>query len=223
MDWSRAIERNSEALAGVVAGLAVLFELAGGATRISKSLRRSILRVLRPAEAAVLRLIVIAARGIRVLPGAPRAAPMPAIAKGPRRRLAFRLFDPRKRFSFGPSRGPRLGPRIHVFASDPRVTAWWPVAQPAASPPSADDGLADGRRLVLRFEALERALADLPGQARRLARLMARREAAPGLLPRSPLRPGPAPGARKVKVLDVDFVLAECHGLARDALRFDTS
>jgi hypothetical protein len=37
------------------------------------------------------------------------------------------------------------------------------------------------------------------------------------------MRPGKAPGHRKEPTADVDFVLKECHWLARDALKQDSS
>ena len=68
MDWARAIERNSEALKGIVEALFAMLGLAGDATvaRIPRSVHSAVLRVLRPAESAMRRLIVIAARGLVV-------------------------------------------------------------------------------------------------------------------------------------------------------------
>ena len=64
-DWDLAIKRNSEALKGIIEAL---FVMLGDATvsRIPKPLHRAVLRVLRPAESAVRRLVVIAARGLVV-------------------------------------------------------------------------------------------------------------------------------------------------------------
>ncbi len=87
-DWARAIERNSEALKGIVAALFAMLGLAGEATvsRIPRSLHSAVLRVLRPAESAVRRLIIIAARGlvVKLKPAPSRPMPMPAgpIGKG---------------------------------------------------------------------------------------------------------------------------------------------
>ena len=52
MDWARAIERNSEALKGIVEVLFAMLGLAGDATvaRLSRSVHRAVLRVLRPAN-----------------------------------------------------------------------------------------------------------------------------------------------------------------------------
>jgi hypothetical protein len=77
----------------------------------------------------------------------------------------------------------------------------------------------------LRLEAVKLALDDLPGQARRLVRLRARRKKTPKLST-WPMRPGRPPGSRKRGVRDVDRVLAECHSLASDAIEpvgLDTS
>ena len=70
MDWARAIERNSEALKGIVAALFAMLGISGTATvaRIPQPLHSAVLRVLRPAESAVRRLVVIAARGLVVKP-----------------------------------------------------------------------------------------------------------------------------------------------------------
>ena len=68
MDWDHAIKRNSEVLAGIVETLFVMLGLVGEATvsRISWPAYRAVLRVLRPAESALRRLIVVAARGLVV-------------------------------------------------------------------------------------------------------------------------------------------------------------
>lgn len=224
MDWTRAIERNSEALAAVVAALFALLGTAEGAARISHQLHRAILRVLHPAEAAVRRLIVIAARGLAAEPHRPRPMPALPLRRSATGRVSFRLFDPRKRYSFEPrATGPRIFPRIHTFGADPRVAALWPAPQPPApATPLSDDGLIDVRRIAGRLQALKSALADVPRQARRLVRLRARRERDPRWRYKSPLRPGPPPGNRQKPVFDIDFILKECHGLAFDALA-DTS
>ena len=224
MDWARAIERNSEALKGIVAALFAMLGEAGGiaAARLPRPLHRAVLSVLRPAESAVRRLIVIAARGLVVKPAPSRPMPQGPIGRGKRNRLSFQLFDPRKRFA--PQRGrpgPRAQPRIHFFAYDPRVAALWP-APPAAPAPPPDDSV-DARRLCLRLEALKLALENLPRQARRLVRARARREKVDALKLKFPMRPGRPPGHRKRPVHALDHVLAECHALAWHAMAPDTS
>ena len=66
MDWDAAIKRNSEALKGIIAALFAMLGLEGeaGLGGFRNPLYRAVLRVLRPAESAVRRLIVIAARGL---------------------------------------------------------------------------------------------------------------------------------------------------------------
>ena len=227
MDWARAIERNSEALKGIVEALFAMLGLADDATvsRIPQSLHRAVLRVLRPAESAMRRLVVIAARGLVVKSAPSRPMPAGQIGKGGRSRPSFQLFDPRKNFEVlrQRRRTTRNPPRIHFFPYDPRVAALWPARPPAADPAPPPDGLVGAERLSRRLQALKLALEDLPRQARRLARWRVRREKAKSPKFRSPLRPGHPPGYRRKPVHLVDEVLIECHGLACDAMMPDTS
>jgi hypothetical protein len=228
MDWARAIERNSEALKGIVETLFAMLGLAGAATvaRLPRSVHSAVLRLLRPAESSVRRLIVIAARGLVVKPAASRPMPAGPIGRGGRSRPSFQLFDPRKNFAElrqHRRRATRFVPRIHFFASDPRVAALWPAPQPAADPAPPPDGLVGAAPLTRRLQALKLALEDLPRQARRLARWRVRRENAPSPKFKSPLRPGHPPGYRRKPVHQIDEVLIECHGLACDAMKPDSS
>ncbi len=227
MDWARAIERNSEALKGIVEALFAMLGLAGEATvaRIPQPLHRAVLRVLRPAESAMRRLVIIAARGLVVK--LPPARPMPAgpIGQGRASRPSFQLFDPRKNFAElrQHRRTTRNPPRIHIFGSDPTVASLWAARQPIADPTPPPDGLVNAERLSRRLQALKLALEDLPRQARRLARWRIRREKAKSPKFKSPLRPGHPPGHRRKPIHEVDEVLAECHGLACDAMKPDSS
>lgn len=229
MDWADAIDRNRQALTAILAALFAMLGFHGGAAlrRIPRSVHRAVLRVLRPAESAARRLIVIAARGLVAKSGPAR--PMPAghtIGWGGGARPIFQIIDPRKRFMFGRRRtGVRLIPRVSMLMSDrdPHLVPFWSTPEPPADPaPPPDDGQIDARRLVRRLEALRLALADVPRQARRLARWRARRETALGFTP-SPLRPGRAPGHRREPDHEVDRVLAQCHWLAWEAMKPDTS
>ena len=116
-------------------------------------------------------------------------------------------------------------PCILFFGPDPRVAALFSAPRPAvvAAPPPDPNGFVDAEPLTRRLQALKSALDDLPRQAKRLARWRLRRDNIPSLKFKSPLRPGPPPGHRKKPTHEVDEVLIECHGLARDALRLDTS
>src|SRR4051794_40346480 len=115
MDWARAIEINQTALSRIVAALIAMvgFQAEGALRRLPRPLYRAALRVLRPAESAVRRLIVIAARGLVVKPHATR--PMPAGLELRERGGApgfFQPFDRRQRVSIPrPRRLPPARPR----------------------------------------------------------------------------------------------------------------
>ena len=235
MDWDLAIKRNSEALKGIIEVLFALLGLDGtdAASRIPRSLHSAVLGVLRPAESAVRRLIVIAARGLVVklkpAPSRPMAKPVGPIGKRDGSSPpSFQLFDPRKNFARPRVRKIlRNPPRIHFFGpnNDPTVAALFaahrPIAIAAPAPPP--DGLVAAFRLTRRLQALKSALEDLPRQARRLVRWQERRKAAPDLKFLSPLRPGHPPGHRRKPIHEVDEVLIECDFLACEAMKPDTS
>jgi hypothetical protein len=224
MDWNRAIERNSKALKGIIEVLFALLGLDGtdADLRIPRSLHSAALGVLRPAESAVRRLIVIAARNVVVKLAASR--PMPAgkiIGKGGRNSPpSFQLFDPPKRSK--PVRAmkfPRRVPRIHVFPYE----SLGPAPKPVIEAPPPPDGRVGATRLRRRLNALKLALDDLPRQAKRLVRWQRRRQAAPWPKTTSPLRPGHPPGYRRKPIHEVDEILVECDGLAFEAMKPDTS
>ena len=229
MDWDLAIKR-SEALRGIIETLFALLGLDGtdAASRIPRSLHSAVLGVLRPAESAVRRLIVVAARGLVV-----KVAPSRPMPKGQRigkgsgpSRPSFRLCD--KRMVFPELSQPRVKyakhpPRILFFGDDSRVDSLWPAPQPAPVPAPSPDGLVNAERLTRRLQALKLALDDLPRQARRMARWRVRRENMKSPKFKSPLRPGPPPGHRKRQIHPIDEILADCHWLAWDAMKPDTS
>jgi hypothetical protein len=223
MDWNAAIERNREALRRVLVMLVGMAELSGGAT-LPRHLHRAVLRLLRPAEAAARRLIIVVARGLVVALPPPRPRkPKPtstilrngigtgivmprhllrqaSLSRPGSRSLALPLFDPL------PVWGGRRRPVAHSVPriSVPGCSTPFPVAPRRL--PSPDDPM-NAARLALRLEALGRALDDLPGQARRFARWKARgadavstqngNSRAAGRFRRVwPLRPGRPPGGR---------------------------
>jgi hypothetical protein len=272
MDWNLAIERNREALKRILAMLVAMAGLASltsplaeedasarrgkaealaeagegcfsPASTLPRHLHRAILRLLRPAEAAARRLIIVMARGLVVTLAPPRPRkpkPGPTIlrngvgtgilmppgsrASGVRgggpiaRPSSLPLLDPLKR----PFRSRRPVANSVPRISFPGVTAPSPVA--LRRPPASDD-LLDATRLVLRLRALGAALDDLPRQARRFARWKAAREAS-----RTrrvwPLRPGRPPGQQPARrrTHEVHEILHDLHGLAFDVLEHpDTS
>jgi hypothetical protein len=200
MDWHLAIEKNREALKRVLAMLVAMTGLSdlrtgGDAPTLPRHLHRFALSLLRPAEAAARRLIIVAARGLVVEhPPLRQRKPKPKsilerngvgtgiVRKGSipdrasSRRVSLPLFDPLKRF--GARRRyvkPSAAPRIRSF-DDTRVPFFQPPRQPAPPPPAPDDPV-DASRLARRLEAVAVALDDLPRQAKRLARWQARRHA----------------------------------------------
>jgi hypothetical protein len=104
MDWNMVIKRNSERLFTVVATLVAMVRARGGgmAAFLPRDIYSAALILLRPAESAVRRLIIIAARGIilKLKPGAPRPFPAGlAISRDAERVPAFCLIDPLKQFA----------------------------------------------------------------------------------------------------------------------------
>jgi hypothetical protein len=210
MDWDGVVERNREALKRIITSLVTMAGLAGGTT-LPRHLHRAVLRLLRPAEAAVRRLVIVAARDLVLPPPAPqrprKPKPKSAILRGrvgtvillprnvphpevrgeaePRRTLCLPLTDPL----------PRWRRRRPVPSGIPRISLAGfgaPSPVPVRRPLSAGDPI-DASRLALRLQALGRALDDLPGQARRFARWRSRLYH--GQFHRiSPLRPGRPPG-----------------------------
>jgi hypothetical protein len=220
MNWAGAIDVNHKALARIVAGLITVVGLTSGvaAARLPELLYRAVLVMLRPTESAVRRLIVIAARGLKVT--LPPSRPMPegrviARKKKGSGRLAFQLFDARKRFDWVLNGAPESEARRPLS----------PVVQPrpVARPVPDADGTIDATRLSRRILALQQALDSLPKQAKRMARWITRRKRIQNPKFTSPLRPGRPPGSRRRGKDEIDLVLEECHGLAWDALKEDTS
>ena len=216
MDIPAAINLNKTALLRIVAGLIALLEAAQA--RIPLALHRRIARVLRPAESAARRLIVTLARITNLKAPPSRSRPPPTgiagAARGKRRRASFPLFDPRQRFL---RKRKGRAPRIRSLAPDavhrPRSTGVRDTS----------DGMETSDTLLRRLAALKGALENLPRQARRLVRALARRQNMPRLQFRMPVRQGPPPGHRRKPRLEIDTVLHDCHWLARNALAPDTS
>ena len=248
MDWELAIRRNREALERILVALFALVGLDGdphpegpqdgqdrwlapkaeGEPRMTlqRHLHAHARRILRAAESAIRRLIVIAAREIVVQPrpageevrpdlaflrkgsNVPAGADAAAAIRVP----AFPLLDPLRKFSFlPPRRGPKSFPRISVVGFlDPAPIPQKPVVSP-------DDPVNAGS-LCRRLLSSRRALANLPREARRLARWKARNKLRPGPRRVAPLRIGYPPGRRKHRIHAVDDILKECQALALDVL-----
>jgi hypothetical protein len=234
MDWARAIDINHSALSRIVAALVAMLELAGSAAaeRLPLPLYRAVMRVLYPAESAVRRLIVIAARGVVVKVPVSRPLPKGRVVSGKGGgRVSFQLFDTRKRFEeLRPTVTAGKVGRIYCFRDSQLVPLfqrpphYWPtLRQPPKREVPAPDGTVSALRLHRRLAAIKIALEDLPRQALRMARWKIRRDRIERPVFRVPMRPGRPPGHRKKPKHEVDLVLKECHALAWDALRKDTS
>lgn len=206
---------------------------------LPRRLHRAILRLLRPAESAVRRLIIVMARGLTLPPPRPRKPTPPSIFLRKPGGTGIYL-PPGVRVSVSPARDrgrsvlPLLDPLPRSFrrrhqaqTSIPRISFPGVIAPspiPPRLPPTPDDPL-DATRLALRLRALGAALDDLPGQAKRFARWKARKQA--GTARRSwPLRPGAAPGQRPAhrRRHEVYDILSDLHWLAFEVLEHrDTS
>lgn len=234
MDWAKVIERNGGALRLVLAGLAAMAgpAPAGARPTLPRRLHRAILRLLRPAEAALRRLVVIVARDrVAAAPAGTTspcanvgrrpvassgASPRATVSAGALPRLSFPLFDPLPDPT-APS------PRIRTEAWPRICVPGWTMPAPVPPRPSPDDPL-DAGRLHQRLAALGHALDDLPAQARRLARWRARRDAARGAGRRhrvAPLRSGPPRCLHRGspdREHPVHAVLRDLHHFAREAM-----
>jgi hypothetical protein len=90
MDWNAAIEINREALKRVLAMLVAMARLEERPATLPRHLHRAILSLLRPAESAVRRLIIVMARGLVVtLPPARSRKPKPPTMEPLLRRLGI--------------------------------------------------------------------------------------------------------------------------------------
>lgn len=209
---------------------------------LARRRHRAILALLRPAEAAARRLIIIAAHDVPV-PQSRESRPKPASIfvrhgkgtgivlpggvprPGPRRAATPWLTLPLTDALRALPRHPRM-PRIRVPG----------IAEPhrILRPPSPNDAI-DATRLALRLHALGHVLDDLPAHARRFARW--RNRAAAGAQNKNraaegtrhahirnrprrlwPLRPGRPPGGCRRPAHEVHEVLADLHHFAFRAL-----
>jgi hypothetical protein len=221
MDWIRAIDLNRTALTRIVGALMSLLAAQRGSV-LPVPVYQLLSRLLHPAESAVRRLIVIAARGLVVSVPAPRPMPKGLVIAGTDARLVFPLFDTRKQFGDVEDEPQHLtGPRIRsIDAPNPRSLFLAQFAKPSAPGAISE---ADSVRVSRRLMMIKQALDTLPRQAIRMARWLKRRAEMTQPKFKSPLRPGPPPGLRKRSKDEIDEILRECHALAWDALRPNTS
>ena len=209
MDWPLVIDRNRTALLTIIVALMASLGLVSGGrlSTLPFFLYRRALRILRPAESALRRLIMIVAhemklRGFKLRPARRNGLAEFLVFSRPNPRgepalPTFNLIDPLKLFG-------REAPDMDWFGFGENSDTPDKTPIPAVS-------------LGLRILALKHALENLPKQARRLARWYEQRDLAyaQNLAHRySPMRPGPAPASQKRKIHEIDEVLLECHLLA---------
>lgn len=207
MDWELAIDRNRTALMAIVVALMTSIGLHVGFSPASlpRFVYAKALIILRQAESAARRLIVMAAHALALrgfTPAKPRASStnfatrrVPAQA----RVLSFNLIDPLKTFG-------REAPDFEAFEF-----------KNADGFGAANNAPVCAASLTARILALKHALESIPKHAKRLARWYGQRDLAlrqnqPHRL--SPIRPGPPPASRRSKRTEMDAVLSECHSLA---------
>ena len=229
MNWDQIVESNRQR---IIAAIAPLFAVLGFDPRrrdeMPRYFHRALLILLRPAESAARRLIVMAARGIvvRLRLSVSRDFPKGLSLKRDAERIpAFLLIDPLKRFApegFGWAK--EWGKDWGKVPSIPRISVPGlsdPVFLEPKPFPSRDDVI-DTSALVRRIRSLKSALETLPRQALRLARWKARSDLArkaavwkPGRL--SPMRPGFAPGYHRTDRREIDRIMSDVHYFAGEA------
>jgi hypothetical protein len=211
MDWQLAITRNRGALLVIIVALMKSVGLVDGGmlTTLPRLLYARALAIIRPAESAVRRLIMIAAHLLPVRVFGPRKTRATSTNFALLRSLqhshvpAFHLIDPRKHFGL---QSPDFEYLDAAFDDEPtNITHMSAITRISA--------VTLGRRLL----ALKNALDTIPLQAKRLARWYAARDLAHRqnkLHLMSPMRPGPPIGLPRGKRSEIQEVLRECHLLA---------
>jgi hypothetical protein len=236
MDCDYAIKRHLEPLLVIVASLYAMIGLTEGGMieRLSKRTYRKVLAILRPAESAVRRLIVVMARDLEVEPPADRKAKAKRAGKGKGKgkrkgqsRSSFPLFDPRLRDGgFGRRRrkGPVVLPRIRWLGDYSELPPYLrPKPEPPPAPKPEPDDTVSAKSLFRRLARIKDALSDLPRQALRYARMRAKAMAEDSPKLDTVLRRGPPPGFRPKSRHEVHEILRECQWLARTVAAPDTS
>jgi hypothetical protein len=211
MDWQRAIIRNRDALTTIIVALIKSLGFSNGSalTTLPKFIYARALAIIRPAESAVRRLIMIAAHDLNFgdsLLNYSKAADSKAQWWKEFSKLSpttsippFCLIDTLKNFTDEALEFDALEFTFdghHELANATRISA-----------------ASLGRRLL----ALKNALDNLPREAKRLARWYAARDLAlrqnkPHRM--SPMRPGSPVGLPRRKRNEVQEILRECHLLA---------
>jgi hypothetical protein len=118
MDWARAVEINRNAISQIVVELLALI---GSITvqRLPYAVYAAAERLLRPTESALRRLIVIAARGLKVKLSPARPMPKGLVIAGTGSKpMAFALFDKRASFDFISPENPLIL-KVQTYQNNP--------------------------------------------------------------------------------------------------------
>jgi len=233
MSWTPYIARSREDLLLVMAELfASIGLIEGGVVSVlPRFMRTRVLAVLRPAEAALRRLVFVAslalaAQGVTIRVRAARTGPVgAAINSNPDRAPVFALIDPRKNFEpRRPKRAPGPGPQItDIWSDNPIYDRTALYAYQNKPDPTPEDELS-AAALCRRLQALKIALDDIPKQAKRLMRRQTREQERKKRFSLSPMRPGMPPGQRRTRREEIHEILHDCHQLALRAIKeHDTS
>ena len=252
INWDAVVARNKELLTRVVEmlfSLVIGLDEKGMVETLPRATHNYIHRILRPAESALRRLILIAARDIEpaTLPlraGEITAKPL-AFARGgaampnsgpvftgsrglagvvdrPTQKAPKKLLTRPPVFSLiDPRKQFHFGPRRRYGKTFPRITFMdGRDRTPIPEIKLPEPGdPVDAKRLCRRLIALKNALDNLDREALRLARRKARR----GISCLSPMRPGYPPGRRKRPRYEIDEILKELHSWARYSEEPDSS
>jgi hypothetical protein len=217
--WDQAIVRNLGKLKVILEPLLAMLSVyeGVGAVQMPRSIHRNIMGVLRPAESALRRLIVMAARDLVVDDAAkplPKRAPRKSKRSPPK---TFQLFDPRKRFRPHRVTYSKHTHRIYVIEPDPPfIPPFLRGPRPEIGAPEAPVKRISAASVTRRLHAFAAALENLPAQAQRMAKLRHRRAQKRNF--KSPLRIGKPPGHQNTAKRPIDQILAECHSYASAVL-----
>ncbi len=225
INWDKAIARNRDALLRIVEVLFAMAGLAEGeiAATLPRHLRNHILRILRPAEAAVRRLVIIAARppccGCETASAHHHNTIHHNNHKQSRRRPGAPPHRSAEAFRFPAPETPReilpAHQRDRGFRATPDPRGLVPLARRRARrradrPPAAHAETRAGRSRRSR-----EAFRPLESEARSRPQPLA---------PLQSHAPGPAAGLSQAGLSrGRRRFLRECHALAHDAQRLDTS
>ncbi|MEM0900787.1 MAG: hypothetical protein AAGI92_12645 [Pseudomonadota bacterium] len=237
-DWTGAIDKNIRLISRIIA---FLFSMTGRTTareiKIPRRMRDELFGILRPAESAVRRLIFIIAmrtQGPHLLSssGNESTGRLEDTNKSrihmvddqsPLRNRLFPLRDPRKNFS-------------DLFCEEPCETGH----HVGAHMDKADTKPVSASGLIKRIASLKHTLDNLPGEARRMTKLLQARQhwlagertekAARDTVPLPPLRPGLPPGARlrspndgQIKRQESEAILDEVDWLSRELQNYSVN